>query len=95
MLTIPPHSPTPPLDLAAIRAADAAQRAALAAGTSCSREQIAARVAACRACADSAAGSATCSACDLRCAHPDARPGEQLLAHRASHCPRNLWPSLA
>lgn len=95
MLTIPPHRPTPPLDLAAIRAADAAQRAALAAGTSCSREQIDARVAACRACSDSAPGSATCPACDLRCAHPDARPGEQLLAVAASTCPRNLWPSIA
>lgn len=96
MLTIPPHRPTPPLDLAAIRAADAAQRAALVSSAEyCDREQIAARVAVCRSCSDSAPGSATCSACDLRCAHPDARPGEQLLAHRASHCPRNLWSSLA
>jgi len=96
MLTIPPHRPTPPLDLAAIRAADAAQRAALVSSAEyCDREQIAARVAACRTCSDSAPGSATCAACDLRCAHPDARTGEQLLAVATSTCPRNLWPPLA
>lgn len=96
MLAIPPHIPTAPLDLAAIRAADAAQRAALAAGAQhCTRDELAARVAACRACSDSAPGSATCAACDLRCAHPAAQPGRQLLAVAASTCPRNLWPILS
>lgn len=92
MLAVTPYRERPPLDPAAISAAEAVP---LAASAHCSREQITARVAACRACSDSAPGSANCAACDLRCAHPAARPGEQLLAHRASHCPRNLWPSIA
>lgn len=96
MLTIPPHIPSAPLDLAAIRAADAAQRAALAASAKhCTRDELAARVAACRACSDSAPGSATCAACDLRCAHPLAGSHQTLLAVAASTCPRNLWPNLS
>ena len=94
MLAVTPYRERPPLDLSAIRAAESAHRNALE-GPHCTREQIAARVAACRACADSASGSATCAACDLRCAHPDAQPGRQLLAVATSTCPRNLWPSIA
>lgn len=90
MVTVTQFRGSPPLDLAAIRAAEAAQRAAPA---HCTREQIADRAAACRTCSDSAPGSATCAACDLRCSHPDARPGEQLLAATGSTCPRNLWPN--
>ena len=94
MITTTPQLSAPPLDLAALRAAAEAERAVYAAPP-LHREQIAGRVAACRACSDSAPGSATCAACDLRCAHPGARPGAQLLAVAASTCPRNLWPSLA
>lgn len=94
MVTVTTSRERPPLDLAAIRAAEDAHRSALV-GQHCTREQIDARVAACRACPDSAPGSAACAACDLRCAHPDARPGAQLLAAAASTCPRNLWPLLS
>lgn len=93
MITTTPQLSAPPLDLAALRAAAEAERATYAAPP-LPREQIAARVAACRACSDSAPGSATCAACDLRCAHPDAQHGRQLLAVHTSTCPRNLWPSI-
>lgn len=93
MLTIPEFRGGAPLDLAAIRAADAAQRAALVAQAAhSSREEIAARVSACRSCPDAATGSATCSACELRCGHIAAQPGQQLIALAASTCPRGLWP---
>ena len=88
MVTVTPYRERPPLDLAAICASEAAP-------AYCTREQIAARVAACRACSDSIGGSATCAACDLRCAHAEAQPGAQLLAVTASTCPRNLWPSVS
>ena len=90
-LSVSPAVSGAPLDLATIRA----REAALAAPAHCTREQIAARVAACRACPDSSAGSPTCAACDLRCAHPAAQPGHQLLASVGSICPRNLWPEIS
>lgn len=95
MLTVTPDRPHHVLDLAAIREAESAQRAAQSAPAHCTREQITARVAACRACSDSAPGSATCAACDLRCAHPLAGSNQGLLAAAASTCPRNLWPNLS
>jgi len=60
----------------------------------CTRNEIAARVATCRACEHAGPASATCSTCDLRCTHPAARPGEQILARRASTCPSDRWPLL-
>lgn len=61
----------------------------------CSRSEIDARVAACRPCQHSGAAGASCSDCDLRCTHPAARPGEQLITRRASTCPDNRWPTTA
>ena len=60
----------------------------------CTRAEIDARVAACRACPHSTTAPA-CSACDLRCGHSAARAGEQLIARRAAICPDNRWPTLS
>ena len=56
------------------------------------RPWIAARISACRACEHVAHGGQSCASCDLRCAHPDAQPGRQLLAVPESTCPDNRWP---
>lgn len=61
---------------------------------SITRDQMAARVALCRSCQFSAKQPAACEACDIRCAHPNARPGEQIIARGESTCPGNLWPVL-
>ena len=58
----------------------------------CTRAEIEARASACRPCPHVGHGGQTCAACDLRCAHPDAQSGRQLLARRDSTCPANLWP---
>lgn len=95
MVVVTPYREAPVLDLATLHAAAAAQRAALVAGSPhCTREQIAARAAVCRPCPYTASGSATCPTCDLRCAHPLAEPGRQLLAMLDSTCPANLWPNI-
>jgi len=54
--------------------------------------QLAARIAACRACEHVARGGSTCAACDIRCAHPAAAERPPLLAVPESICPAGLWP---
>ena len=91
-LPVTPYRPGP---LLAVQPPPAPLPVLPVAGDAASRAAIALRVAACRACPHVGHGASTCADCDLRCAHPAARAGEQLLARLASTCPDNRWPATA
>lgn len=93
-LSVPPTVSSAPLDRAALSPAPVVLPGAPDL-EHCTREELAARVTTCRACAHAARGASTCAACDLRCSHPAAHPEAQLLTRRASTCPASRWSLFA
>ena len=91
-IPITPQCSTAPLTPAQLAAGMAPSPAPATHDAPDPRPWLAARIVACRACEHVATGGQSCTACDLRCAHPSATERRPLLAVASSTCPAGLWP---